>query len=41
MKEKNENSLHCMYCNKAHILENQDFEHLLNDKTNSQKIETN
>jgi len=41
MKEKNENQLNCMYCNKTHTLEETDFDHILKEKADSQKIETN
>jgi len=40
MKERNENQLNCLYCNKAHILEKEDFDSILKEKSESQKIET-
>jgi len=41
MMDKNENELHCLYCNKSHILEKEDFENIIKEKSEAQKIETN
>lgn len=38
MKEKKENELNCFYCNKAHFLETADFDNILQEKTEAQKI---
>jgi len=40
MKEKKENQLTCLYCNKAHVLEDADFDNILKEKSESQKIES-
>ena len=37
MKAKNENKLKCLYCNKLHLLTDQDFNEII-DKKNEENI---